>query len=147
MTHNQRGRLTVTLGGNWRIWSNTIPAGSLALGTVSRDGSFSDSGVLVQIKSTGLYAQINAGVLRTLPQAKVAAAIDAARSGSHGGPGRGQGVKAADGATDLKRVNVSLDEASIAAAKALGDGEVSLGIRRALRNFRHVTSRNSTPAT
>ncbi len=131
MTHNQRGRLTVTLGGNWRIWSNTIPAGSRALGTVSRDGSFSDSGALVQIEATGLYAQINAGALRTLPQAKVAAAIESARSGSQGGPGRGQGVKAADGATGLKRVNVSLDSASIEALRQFGDGELSLGIRRA----------------
>lgn len=136
MTHNQRGRLTVTLGGNWRIWSNTIPAGSRALGTVSRDGSFSDSGVLVQIEDTGLYAQINAGALRTLPQAKVAAAIEDARSGSQGGPGRGQGVKAADGATGLKRVNVSLDEASIDALRQFGDGELSLGIRRAAAHIK-----------
>lgn len=136
MTHNQRGRLTVTLGGNWRIWSNTIPAGSLALGTVSRDGSFSDSGVLVQIKSTGLYAQINAGVLRTLPQAKVAAAIDAARSGSHGGPGRGQGVKAADGATGLKRRNISIDDASADTLRQFGDGDLSLGIRRAAAHIK-----------
>ncbi len=136
MTHNQRGRLTVNLGGNWRIWSNTIPVGSRALGTISRDGSFSDSGVLVQIEATGLYAQINAGVLRTLPQSKVAAAVEAARSGSQGGPGRGQGVKASDGATCFKLVNVSLDETSLAAAKTLGDGEVSLGIRRALSHHK-----------
>lgn len=136
MTHNQRGRLTVTLGGNWRIWSNTIPPGSRALGTVSRDGSFSDTGCLVQINATGLYAQINAGVLRTLPQAKVAAAIEAARAGSQGGPGRGQGAKAADGATGLKRVNVSLDEASIEALRQFGDGELSLGIRRAAAHIK-----------
>lgn len=136
MTHNQRGRITVTLGGNWRIWSNTIPAGSRALGTVSRDGSFSDSGVLVQIEATGLYAQINAGALRTLPQAKVAAAIESARSGAQGGPGRGQGVKAADGATGLKRVNVSLDETSIEALRQFGDGELSLGIRRAAAHIK-----------
>lgn len=136
MTHNQRGRLTVNLGGNWRIWSTTIPPGSLALGTVSRDGSFSESGVLVKVESTGLYAQINAGVLRTLPQAKVAAAIEAARAGSQGGPGRGQGIKAADGATNLKRVNVSLDEASIEALRRFGDGELSLGIRRAAAHIK-----------
>jgi hypothetical protein len=136
MTHNQRNRLTVTLGGNWRIWSNTIPAGSRALGTVSRDGIFSDSGVLVQIESTGIYAQINAGVLRTLPQSKVAAAIEAARAGAQGGPGRGQGAKAADGATGLKRVNVSLDEASIETLRKFGDGELSLGIRRAAAHIK-----------
>lgn len=136
MTHNQRGRLTVTLGGNWRIWSNTIPAGSRALGTVSRDGSFSDSGVLVQILATGLYAQINAGVLRTLPQAKVASAIDAARSGAHGGPGRGQGAKAVDGATGIKRRNISIDDASADTLRQFGDGDLSLGIRRAAAHIK-----------
>ena len=136
MTHNQRGRLTVTLGGNWRIWSNTIPAGSRALGTISRDGSFSDSGVLVQILATGLYAQINAGVLRTLPQAKVASAIDAARSGAHGGPGRGQGAKAVDGATGIKRRNISIDDASADTLRQFGDGDLSLGIRRAAAHIK-----------
>lgn len=134
MTHNNRGRLTVALGGAWRLYSNTIPAGSRALGTVTRD--IGDTGALVQIEATGIYVQVNAGAVRTLPRAKVAAAIEAARAGSQGGPGRGQGAKAADGATGLKRVNVSLDEASIAAAKALGDGEVSLGIRRALSHHK-----------
>ena len=57
--------------------------------------------------------------------------MDAARAGTYGGPGRGQGVKAVDGVTSLKRVNVTLDDASIATLRALGDGELSLGIRRA----------------
>lgn len=48
-----------------------------------------------------------------------------------GGPGRGQGVKAADGATGLKRRNISIDDASADALRLLGDGELSLGIRRA----------------
>jgi len=136
MTHNNRGRLTVALGGAWRLYSNTIPAGSRALGTITRD--IGDTGALVQIEATGIYVKVNAGVVRTLPQAKIAAAVETARAGAHGGPGRGQGIKAADGATGLKRVNVSLDEASIAAAKALGDGEVSLGIRRALSHHKSL---------
>lgn len=52
-----------------------------------------------------------------------------------GGAGRGQGAKAADGATGLRRVNVSLDDASIEALRALGDGELSLGIRRAVKKM------------
>lgn len=136
MTHNNRGRLTVALGGAWRLYSNTLPAGSRALGTVTRD--IGDTGALVLMEATGIYAQINAGTVRTLPQAKIAAAVDAARAGAHGGPGRGQGIKAADGVTGLKRVNVSLDEASIAIAKALGGGEVSLGIRRALSHHKPI---------
>ena len=134
MTHNNRGRLTVALGGAWRLYSNTIPAGSRALGTITRD--IGDTGVLVQIEATGLYAQVNAGAPRTLPQAKVAAAIEVARSGSQGGPGRGQGAKAADGVTGLKRVNVSLDADSIDTLRQFGDGELSLGIRRAAAHIK-----------
>jgi len=133
MTHNQRGRLTVDLGGNWRWYANIIPAGSQCLGTVTTANG--ETGALI-FTASGIYARLNAGALVSLPQAKVQSAVDAARAGTHGGPGRGQGVKAADGATGLKRVNVSLDEASIAAAKKLGDGEVSLGIRRALSHHK-----------
>lgn len=134
MTHNNRGRLTVSIGGAWRLYSNTIPAGSRALGTVTRD--ISDTGALVLIEATGLYVQVNSGAVRTLPQNKVASAIEVARAGTHGGPGRGQGLKAADGATGLKRVNVSLDEASIDALRKFGDGELSLGIRRAAAHIK-----------
>jgi len=49
----------------------------------------------------------------------------------HGGPGRGQGLKAADGATGLKRRNISIDDASADILRAYGDGDLSLGIRRA----------------
>lgn len=48
-----------------------------------------------------------------------------------GGPGRGQGRKPADGATGLKRRNVSLDDPRADVLRALGDGDLSLGIRRA----------------
>lgn len=76
MTHNNRGRLTVALGGAWRLYSSTIPDGSQALGTITR--GLGDSGALVRINSTGIYVQINAGVSRMLPQEKVIAAIAAA---------------------------------------------------------------------
>ena len=62
--------------------------------------------------------------------------VDEARAGTHGGPGRRQGIKAADGATGLRRVNVSLDEASIEALRQFGDGELSLGIRRAATHIK-----------
>lgn len=134
MTHNNRGSLTVALGGAWRLYSNTIPAGSRALGTVARDSG--DAGALVQIDATGLYVQVNAGAVRTLPQAKVAAAVESARSGAHGGPGRGQGIKAADGATGLKRRNISIDDASADTLRQFGDGDLSLGIRRAAAHIK-----------
>lgn len=134
MTHNNRGRLTVALGGAWRIYSNTIPAGSRALGTITRD--IGDTGALVQIEATGIYVQVNAGAVRTLPQAKIAAAVEAARAGAHGGPGRGQGLKAVDGATGLKRRNISIDDASADALRQFGDGDLSLGIRRAAAHIK-----------
>lgn len=53
-----------------------------------------------------------------------------------GGAGRGQGVKAADGATGLKRRNISIDDASADVLRAFGDGDLSLGIRRAAAHIK-----------
>ena len=53
------------------------------------------------------------------------------RAGS-GGPGRGQGAKAADGVTNVARYNVTLDAVSESVARQIGGGDRSLGIRRAL---------------
>ena len=129
MTHNNRGRLTVDLSGKWRLYSPVIPAHSRAIGTITRDGY--DTGALVLIEAAGLYVQANAGVIRSLPQSKVLAALADVRTGQ-GGPGRGQGLKAADGATALKRVNITIDAECDAIAHRAGQDR-SLGIREALR--------------
>lgn len=50
-----------------------------------------------------------------------------------GGARPNAGVKAADGATGVKRFNVTLDPASDEIAKRLGGGDRSLGLRRALQ--------------
>lgn len=50
----------------------------------------------------------------------------------HGGAREGAGSKTADGATGVKRFNITLDTASDEIARKLGDGDRSLGIRRAL---------------
>jgi len=131
MTHNNRGRIDVDLDGKWRLYTNTLPDNSRALGTITRGGY--DTGALVLIEATGLYVQVNAGAIRSLPQSKVAAAIADARAGTHGGPGRGQGRKAADGATGLLRVNITIDGSSAKTLRAYGDGDLSLGIRRAAK--------------
>lgn len=115
MTHNNRGRITVALDGNWRLYTNTIPAGATPLGTVARDGC--DTGALVRIR-TGAYAQVNAGVVRSLDGRKVAAVL-----GTAGRPAKMSGGK---------RVNVYLDAASLAIAEQIGNGNVSEGIRKAL---------------
>lgn len=51
-----------------------------------------------------------------------------------GGARPGAGRKPADGATGLRRVNVSLDQASIDALRGLGGGDLSAGIRAAARS-------------
>jgi hypothetical protein len=128
IAHVNRGRITVDLGGNWRLYTNTIPNGSKALGIVDRGH---DNGALVLIESTGLYVQVNAGVVRNLPQSKVVAAVEAARAGTRGGAGRGQGLTAEDGAANLARKQVMLDPESVEILTDIGSGNLSLGIRRA----------------
>lgn len=130
MAHNNRGRLAVDLGGNWRLYTNTLPVHSRAIGTVTRDGY--DTGALVLIETTGLYVQINAGAIKHLPQHEIKAVIDAVRTG-RGGPGRGQGRRANDGAIYLRRRSVSLDDETVASLRKLGGGDLSLGIRRAAK--------------
>ena len=49
-----------------------------------------------------------------------------------GGAGRGQGLKAADGATNLRRVNITIDAECDEIAKRAGNDR-STGIREALR--------------
>lgn len=54
-----------------------------------------------------------------------------------GGAGRGQGLKPADGAVGLRRRLISIDDASAEALTRLGDGNLSLGIRRAAKLLGH----------
>lgn len=117
MTHTNRGRLTVDANGNWRLYTNTIPANSTPIGTVTRDES--DTGALVRVETTGAYAQVNAGAMRSLDGRKVAAAL-----GTSGRPTEMSGGK---------KVNTYLDADSIAIAQQLGNGNVSEGIRKALK--------------
>ena len=118
MTHENRGRLAVDTNGNWRLYTNTIPANSTAIGTVTRDGT--DTGALVRIDSTGLYVQVNAGAIRSLDGRKVAAAL-----GTAGRPAEMSGGS---------RSNVYLDDESRAIALRIGSGNLSEGIRIALKN-------------
>jgi hypothetical protein len=50
----------------------------------------------------------------------------------HGGAGRNQGRKTEDGTRELKRLNVMLDVESVERARRFGDGNLSLGIRKAI---------------
>ena len=124
MTHENRGRLTVDTNGNWRLYSNTIPSGAQAIGTVTQ--GVGDTGALIHYPATGVYAQLNAGAVKPLSQHKVKAAIDPA------GRGRPDTMDAG------RRVQVYLDAASLEAAKRLGDGNVSAGIRAALSSTKEI---------
>jgi hypothetical protein len=81
MTHKNRGRITVALGGAWRIYTTRIPATGRAIGTVVSNG---ETGALVYIERTGIYVRCNAGEVSSLPQSKVVAAVTKARA-THGG--------------------------------------------------------------
>jgi hypothetical protein len=73
MTHENRYRLDVNPSGNWRLYTNTLPVGWEAKGTVTREGF--DTGALFCIPATGEYVQMNAGVCRSLDQRKIKAAL------------------------------------------------------------------------
>lgn len=77
MTHTNRGRLTVDVNGKWRLYANILPQSAVALGTVTTQRG--ETGALIYIERTGIYARLNAGSIVSLPQVKVQAAIDAAR--------------------------------------------------------------------
>lgn len=110
-------RLAINPSGNWQLYTATIPPGSVALGTVTRNGT--DTGALVRMEKTGAYLQINAGCARGLDGRTVAAAL-----GTGGRPAKIIGGK---------RIDVYLDDSSVAAAAKLGGGNVSEGIRVALK--------------
>lgn len=118
--HENRGRLTVDPQGNWQLYAPTLPAGTAALGTVTRpDG---DTGALVRFERTGQYAQVNAGAVRTLDGRKVSAAL-----GTHGRKPIG-----------VRRMNVTLDEETIEGAQQLGNGNLSEGLRIAVKRAQEV---------
>jgi hypothetical protein len=73
MTDN-RARLTVTLGGPWRLYQHATPPGMQMLGIVQRG---MEIGALARTQ-TGLLVQVNAGAVRTLDQRKAQAALEAA---------------------------------------------------------------------
>lgn len=121
-------KVTVDTAGNWKLYTNTLPANSTPLGTVTRDDF--DTGALVRIDATGVYVQVNAGAIRSLDGRTIAAAI-----GTAGRPSEMEGGK---------RVNVYLDAESLAIASKLGNGNVSDGIRKALKQAECDAERTSS---
>ena len=121
MNHVSRGRITVDTNGNWRLYAPVLPDGATPLGTVTVGA---ETGALVRIERTGAYVIANAGAIRNLDGRKVSAAL-----GTSGRPSEMDGGK---------RVNVYLDAESIAVAAKIGNGNVSDGIRKALKQSSHT---------
>jgi len=69
--------IKVDLACSPKIYSLTRPAGSDPLGVITRDDGAS-IGALVRIRATGLLVQVNAGVIRSLPQRETERALAAA---------------------------------------------------------------------
>ena len=70
MTDN-RARLTVTVGGPWRLYQHQQPPGMQMLGTVQRG---MEVGALARTQA-GMLVQVNAGAVRLLDQRKAEAAL------------------------------------------------------------------------
>lgn len=62
--------------GPWQLFTRSLPPLARPLGVVYRTAW--DAGVLVQFAGSGQFAQLNAGVIRALPQAAVRRALLAA---------------------------------------------------------------------
>lgn len=116
MNHDNRGRITIKIGEGWQAYSDEIPDGSQALGIVTRGNKI---GALVRLED-GKYAQVIAGTVYKIDGRKIAHAL---------GHSPGRPIEVQNG----RRVNVYLDEKSIAIAEKIGDGNVSEGIRKSLQ--------------
>lgn len=113
----------VDLSNNGKQYSKSIPIGCNFIGSVSDDKGH-NSGALVYNKITGLYHQLNRGILVSLDQNDVAIAIAKAMN--------------EQSTTDIPMLNsvkklrsVNLDDETMTIMRNYGHGNVSLGIRRA----------------
>ena len=111
--------MKIDVKGNWQQYLVTTPKGVEILGTVTTE---SGAGALARIGKR--YYRVNGDVKDPLDGRTVAGAF-----GKYGHGGR---PKVIDGG---KAVKVRLDAASIYSARKLGNGNLSEGIRIALRGI------------
>lgn len=71
MSSLNRPYFVVEINGPWRLYTNICPNGWTMLGTVQRGVEIGALG----ISAAGIYAQINAGAVRSLDQRKLLAAM------------------------------------------------------------------------
>lgn len=122
MVHRNRGRVAVDPNGDWTPFTifDRIPDGAEIKGVVSVGGV---SGALVRLP-TGAYWQISNDSVSVLDGRKIASALGLKSNG-----GRKEEM---DGG---RNITIYLPADSIARAKEIGGGNVSKGIREALKNF------------
>lgn len=73
MSRQHRNRVTVDPAGKAGLYQHQPLPGWEVMGTIS---TAEGTGALVRNQRTGVYCQANAGVLRSLPQRKVVAALN-----------------------------------------------------------------------
>ena len=76
---SNRARLSVTLGGPWRLYQHSAPSGWDMLGTVQRGDEI---GALARNRGTGNLVMMRAGAASMLDQRKAQAALAAAENGA-----------------------------------------------------------------
>jgi len=119
MSSINRKRVIIEQPGKPRLYQPADMPGWEFVGTVQR-GEGEGAGALVRNQSTGIYAQANAGAIRSLDQRKVLAALGSNAS------------KMDDG----KRRNVYMSDRDARYLKELGNGNLSEGIRVAVSKSR-----------
>lgn len=119
MSSDNRARIDVIQPGAPRLYQNADLPGWEVVGEVHRG---SERGALVRRRNTGEYSMARAGALSSLDQRKVKAAL-----GIH--PGRPNEMEGGG------RRNVYLDAESMETARRAGNGNISEGVRVALRAY------------
>lgn len=77
MSRAHRGRITVEVPGKPGLYQTAPLPGWEVIGTVT---DAEGTGALLRNERTGIYCRANAGAIRSLPQRKVQAALDAAQA-------------------------------------------------------------------
>ena len=119
MRDNHGHRIHIEQPGRPRLYQLDELPGYEVVGVITLAGR---SGALVRKYSNGVYSMVNSSMLRPLDQRQVKKALGI-------GSNAGAPLKMQGGA----RRNVYLDAQSIDIALALGDGNISRGIRLALQ--------------
>lgn len=77
MSRAHRSRVTVEVPGKPGLYQTAQLPGWEVIGTVT---DAEGTGALLRNERTGIYCRANAGAIRSLPQRKVQAALDAAKA-------------------------------------------------------------------